>query len=123
MTIKKLIVAVVGALAFGLQGALSDNHLSTVELIGLIAMFLTALGTWIVPNTTVLTTAKTWLAALVVGAGVLVPAIADGWQFNTDFWPVVIGVLTAAGVYVAPGPLPWIVQGKVVSTHDEPYSG
>jgi hypothetical protein len=115
MDYKKLVVAVVGAVVFGLQGALSDNSLSTVELIGLIAMVLTAFGTWIVPNTSVLAAAKTWLAALVVGSGVLVPALADGWQFNGDFWPVVISILTAAGVYMAPDAPKFIVEGKVGS--------
>jgi hypothetical protein len=113
MTIKKLLVAIVGAVAFGLQGALSDNLLSTVELIGLIAMVLTAVGTWVVPNTSVLQAAKTWLAALVVGAGVLVPVLADGWQTNGDLWPVLIAVLTAAGVYVAPDAPKFVVDGKV----------
>lgn len=103
MDFKKLLVALVGAVVFGLQGALSDNNMSTAELIGLISLGLTAIGTWIVPNTSVLTAAKTWLAALVVGAGVLVPALVDGWQTNADLWPIVIAVLTAAGVYVAPG--------------------
>lgn len=102
MTIGKLVAALVGAIVYGLQGALSDNTMSTEELVGLIAMLLTAVGTWIVPNTSVLQAAKTWLAALVVGAGVLVPALADGWQSNTDLWPVLIAVLTAAGVYVVP---------------------
>jgi hypothetical protein len=113
MTIKKLIAAIVGAVAFGLQTALSDGHMSTEELIGFIAMLFTVVGTWIVPNTSVLAAAKTWLAALVVGAGVLVPALVDGWQTNTDLWPIVIAVLTAAGVYVAPGAPKFIVTGKV----------
>lgn len=103
MTIKKLLAAVVGAVAFGLQTALSDNHMSTEELIGFIAMLMTVVGTWIIPNTSVLAAAKTWLAALVVGAGVLAPALVDGWQTNVDLWPIVISVLTAAGVFVAPG--------------------
>ena len=122
MTIKKLLAAVVGAVAFGLQTALSDNLMTTAELIGFIAMLLTVVGTWIVPNTSVLQAAKTWLAALVVGSGVLVPAIADGWQTNADLWPVVIAVLTAAGVYVLPGaPLHSVVEGSVLSVKDQPY--
>lgn len=102
MTINKLIWALVGATAFGLQGGLSDGHLDTVELIGFVGMLLTALGTWIVPNTPVLEKAKTWVAALVVGTGVLVPHLVDGWQISADLWPVVIAVLTSAGVYVVP---------------------
>jgi hypothetical protein len=124
MTIKKLLAAIVGAVAFGLQTALSDNNFSTEELIGFIAMILTVVGTWIVPNTSVLQAAKTWLASLVIGAGVLVPQIADGWQTNADLWPVLIAVLTAAGVYVMPGaPLHPVVDGTVVSVKDEPYPG
>jgi hypothetical protein len=103
MTKKKLIVALIGAIVYALYTGLADNNFSPVEIIGLVAMVCTVIGTWIVPNTTVLETAKTWLAALVIGAGILASAIADGWQFNLDFWPVVIGVLTAAGVYIAPG--------------------
>jgi hypothetical protein len=114
MTIKKLLAAVVGAVAYGLQTALSDNVMTTAELIGFIAMLLTVVGTWIVPNTSVLQAAKTWLAALVVGSGVLIPALVDGWQTNVDLWPVVISILTAAGVYVLPGaPLHPVVDGEV----------
>lgn len=113
MTFKKLLVAIVGTVVFGLQGALSDNSLSTAELIGLIAMILTAVGTWIVPNTTVLQAAKTWAAALVIGSAVLIPALADGWQTNADLWPVLISVLTAAGVYIAPDAPKFVVNGKV----------
>lgn len=112
MTFKKLIAAIVGTVAFGLQTALSDGTMTTAELIGFIAMILTVIGTWIVPNTSILAAAKTWLAALVVGSGVLIPALVDGWQTNVDLWPIVISVLTAAGVYVAPdAPLRMVSTG------------
>jgi hypothetical protein len=99
----KLLWALGGTLAYGLQTSLSGG-LSGPEIAGLVAMLLTALGTWLIPNTPQLATAKTWVAALVVGAGVLGPGLADGWQPDTDLWPVLIAVLTAAGVYVLPKP-------------------
>jgi hypothetical protein len=120
MTIKKLLAALAGAVAYFLQTALSDNTMTTAELIGFIAMLFTVVGTWIVPNTSVLQAAKTWLAALVVGSGVLIPALVDGWQTNIDLWPVVISVLTAAGVYVLPGAPLHVTTARLESFSGKP---
>lgn len=102
MTVNKLIWALIGTAAFGLQTGLSDGRMDTIELVGFVGMLLATLGVWIVPNTSLLQAAKTWVTALVVGTGVLAPLLADGFQASSDLWPVVIGVLTAAGVYVVP---------------------
>lgn len=101
MTYSKLIAALVGALAFGLHGALADDVMSLDDWIKTGALVLAAVGTWLVPNTPVLATAKLWVNALVVGAGVLVPLLADGVT-GQEWMQMVIAVLTAAGVYLVP---------------------
>jgi len=101
MNIRKLLWAIAGTLAYGLQAALSDDHLSTMEVTGLTGMVLAAFGTWLIPNTPLLAAAKTWVVALVIGTGVLEPLLADGLQVS-DAWPTLIAILTAAGVYQMP---------------------
>lgn len=101
MTYSKLIAALVGALAFGLHGALADDFMSLDDWVKTGALVLAAVGTWLMPNTPVLATAKLWVNALVVGAGVLVPLLADGVS-GQEWVQVLIAVLTAAGVYLVP---------------------
>jgi positive regulator of sigma E activity len=101
MSVNKLLFALAGTLALGLQGALTDSVMTTEEWVTVGAALLAAFGTWLVPNTPVLATAKTWVNALVLGAGVLVPLLADGVSGH-EVWTVVIAVLTAAGVYAVP---------------------
>jgi hypothetical protein len=105
MTVNKLIWALVGTVALGLQGALTDGSMSTEEWVTVGAAAFAALGTWLVPNTPTLAAAKTWVNALVLGAGVLVPLLAHGVT-GQEVWTVVIAVLTAAGVYRLPNKTP-----------------
>jgi hypothetical protein len=101
MNYNKLIWAIVGTIALGLQAALVDNTMSTGDWVTVIAAALAAIGTWLVPNTPLLATAKTWTNALVLGAGVLIPLLPDGLNQH-EVVTLVIAVLTAAGVYVVP---------------------
>lgn len=103
MDYKKLIVAIAGVVAFGLQGALTDNGLSLEEGIVLGAAVLNAFGTWLLPNTAALATAKTWVNALVLGAGAVIPLLPGGIS-SQEVWTIVIAVGTAAGVFLVPGP-------------------
>lgn len=102
MTFNKLLWAVFMAIVLGLQRFLVDDVMSTVDWVELVSMLLAAVGTWLVPNTPALETAKTWVNALVVGAGVVLLQLADGWQTNVDLWPIIISIAAAAGVYVMP---------------------
>lgn len=102
MTIKKLLVALLGAVIYGVQTALSDGHLSPEEIIGIVALALGAFGTWLVPNTTVLTAAKAWVNGLLAGIAVLVVAIPGGID-GSEWFTIAIAVLTTAGVLAAPG--------------------
>lgn len=111
MTVNKLLAALVGALFFGLEEYFNDNVLTGAEWVLIISMLIAAVATWLVPNTPRLATAKTWAEALVVGAGVLVPLMADGLQ-QQDLWPAGLAVLTAAGVYFVPN-RPQAVRGEV----------
>jgi hypothetical protein len=101
MTYTKLIAALVGALAFGLHGALADNVMSLDDWVKTGALVLAAVGTWLMPNTPFLAAAKLWVNALVVGAGVLVPLLADGVT-GQEWVQMLIAVLTSAGVYFVP---------------------
>lgn len=101
MTVNKLIAALVGALVFGLHTGLADDVMSLGDVVMTVSMVLAAVGTWLVPNTPTLATAKLWVSALVIGSGVLIPLLANG--VTTQEWiDVVIAVLTAAGVYFVP---------------------
>lgn len=101
MTVNKLLFALAGTIALGLQGALTDGVMTTGEWVTVVAALLAATGTWLVPNTPLLATAKTWVNALVIGSGVLVPLLTGGVSGH-EVWTVVIAVLTAAGVYAVP---------------------
>lgn len=105
MTVNKLLWALVGTVALGLQGALTDGSMSVEEYVTVGAAGLAAVGTWLMPNTRALAAAKTWVNALVLGAGVLVPLLVGGVD-GQEVWTVVIAVLTAAGVYAVPNKTP-----------------
>jgi hypothetical protein len=94
---RKLLLAIVGAVVLALQAAFTDGSMSTAEWVTVVAAALAAFGTWLMPNTDLLATAKTWVNALVLGAGVIVPLLADGLT-QQEIWTAVIAVLTAAGV-------------------------
>lgn len=97
---RKLIVAILGAVVLGLQGAMTDGSMSVAEWVVLGAAILNAFGTWLVPETELLATAKTWVNGLVLGAGVVVPLLPDGLT-QQEIWTVAIAVLTGAGVLAA----------------------
>ncbi len=103
MQFSKLIAAIVGTVALAVQTALADGGLSTEDFVVIGSAALAAFGTWLVPNTPVLATAKLWVSALVLAAGVAVPLIQDGVT-TTEWMTILIALLTAAGVYVAPKP-------------------
>lgn len=100
MKYNKLLFAIFGAVLFTVQGALTDG-ISTDEWITIAAAGLAAFGTWLMPNTPALAAAKTWVNAVVLGAGVLAPAVLDGLS-SSDLVTFGLTVLTAAGVYLIP---------------------
>jgi len=101
MTINKLLWAILGTVAVAVQGALTDGGMSAQDYVMTLGMVLAAVATWLVPNTPKLVAAKTWVSALVVGAGVLEIAMVGGVS-QQEIWTIVIAVLTSAGVYVVP---------------------
>lgn len=103
MDYRKLLWAILGTVALGVQGALTDGSLSVEEYVTVGAAGLACVGTWLVPNTPSLARAKTWVTSLVLGAGVLVPLLPDGLT-PQEWLTTGIAVITAAGVYVLPGP-------------------
>lgn len=101
MSVNKLVWAVLGTIAFGLQGAFTEGGVDLGEWVTIAAAALAALATWLVPNTATLAAAKTWVNAIVLGAGVVVPLLSGGLS-QQEIMVVIIAVLTAAGVYVVP---------------------
>lgn len=100
MTYNKLLWAVLGALLFTVQGAMTDG-ISADEVVTIVAAGLAAFGTWLMPNTPTLAAAKMWVNAVVLGAGVLAPAVLDGLS-SADLITFALTVFTAAGVYAVP---------------------
>jgi hypothetical protein len=105
MSVNKLIAAIVGTVLFTLQGALTDGGVNVEEAVTIGAAVLAAFGAWLVPNTAALATAKTWVNAVVLGAGVLLPLLVGGVD-GSEWMTVGIAVLTAAGVYAVPNKTP-----------------
>lgn len=99
MKINKLLVAILGAVVLAVQAGLQDNALSVSDWVTIGAAALAALGTWLIPNTPALVTAKLWVNALVLGAGVVLPLLQDGGLTPQEWLTVLIAVLTAGGVY------------------------
>lgn len=101
MDYKKLLWAIVGVLVLGIKDALTDGGVSSIEMITIGGLVLGALGTWIVPNTPQLYTAKTWVNAVGAGTALLAILATDGIQ-GDDWLDMVICVLTTAGVLAIP---------------------
>ena len=101
MNVNKLLFALVGTVLVGLQTALSNDGFSLAEQIALGATLLAAIGTWIVPNTPALNTAKTWVNAVGTGTALLATLAGDG-LVGQEWLTALLLVLTTAGVYVVP---------------------
>lgn len=101
MNYSKLLWALLGTVALGLQTGLSDGVLSLTDGLLVGSAALAAVGTWLVPNTPALATAKLWVSALVLGVGTLVTVLPDGVT-GQEWMTVLISVLTSAGVWALP---------------------
>lgn len=99
MQFTKLWWSILGTVLFGLQAGLTDNSVSTEEYVVLGAAVLNNVGTWLIPNTPILNTAKTWVNALVLGSGVLVPLLPNGVT-PQEWLTFGIAVGTGAGVFL-----------------------
>ncbi|SES20776.1 hypothetical protein [Lentzea albida] len=115
----KLISALAGTVVLALQTALGDGSIDMQDVVIVSAAGLASFGAWLVPSTTALKTIKTWVFALVVGAGVLGPVLAGGVT-PQEWMTVLVAVLTSAGVAVAPGPEPKsvVIEGSHSLTTD-----
>lgn len=99
---KKLLWAILGPIVLFLKDAVgTGNPFTLAEGITVGALALGAFGTWIIPNTPVLTTAKTWVNAVASGTALLALLAGDG-LVGDDWMDVLICVLTTAGVLVIP---------------------
>lgn len=101
MNYMKLLWALAGTAALGLQTGLSDGVLSLEDGLLVGSAALAAVGTWLVPNTPALVTAKLWVNAFVLGTGTLITVLPDGLT-GQEWMTCLISVLTAAGVYMVP---------------------
>ncbi|TDC00778.1 hypothetical protein E1091_04195 [Micromonospora fluostatini] len=99
--IKKFLVAVAGAVAVAVAGALTDNQVTTVEAVQVVIAVATAAQVWVTTNVPTLTWAKTVTAVLLGVTNVLVGVIADGIS-AADVAVLIVAAFTAAGVYAVP---------------------
>lgn len=105
MNLNKLLWSLLGTVLLGIQTGLSDGGFSTMEQVALGSLVLGTVGTWLVPNTPALVTAKTWVNALSVGTALLA-TLVDGGLTGNEWLTAVILVLTTAGVYAVPNKAP-----------------
>jgi hypothetical protein len=98
----KLVWAVAGAVALAVQTGVVGDGWTAAEKIVVVSAALGAFGTWLVPNTDVVRTAKAWVNALLAGLAVLT-TVLDGGVTGAEWATVVIAVLTTAGVAGLPG--------------------
>lgn len=110
MNYMKLVWALAGTVALGMQTSLSDGVLSLEDGLLVGSAALAAVGAWLVPNTPVLATAKLWVNAFVLGTGTLVTVLPDGVT-GQEWWTVGIAVLTAAGVWAVPNKANYALAG------------
>lgn len=101
MNVNKLLFALLGAVLVALQTALSDGDFTLTEQIALGATVFGGIGTWVVPNTPALRTAKTWVLAVGTATALLATLAGDGLT-GQEWLTALILVLTTAGVYAVP---------------------
>ena len=101
MNYNKLLWSIVGTVVLGIQTGLSDGTFDLVEKIALGAVVLGTVGTWLIPNTPLLNTAKTWVNAISTGTA-LIATLADNGLTGQEWLTATILVLTTAGVYTIP---------------------
>lgn len=99
-----LVAAIVGAAAMWLVQANSDNVLTDVEKIQVIISAATAASVWLAANVPGLVWAKTAVAVVLGAANFLAGTVADGVS-TSDWYGLVVVVLTAIGVLAAPAPV------------------
>ena len=115
----KLISALAGTVVLALQTALGDGSIDVQDIVVVSAAGLASFGAWLVPSTTALVAVKTWVHALVIGAGVLAPVLVGGVT-PQEWMTVLVAFLTAGGVAMArgPEPRPIVVPGSFRLTGD-----
>jgi hypothetical protein len=121
MDYKKLIWAILGPVILFLKDVLgSGNPFTLGEQITVGALVLGAIGTWIIPNTPALYTAKTWVNAVGAGTALLATLAGDG-LVGDDWLDALIVVLTTAGVLVIPNAkvLPFTSKNKTVGSPEQ----
>jgi hypothetical protein len=103
MKIGALVAAIIGAVVLFLKEALGDGGLEQWEWLHIATILVGCVGVWLLPNTTVLKTAKTWVMALAAGLVVLESAITNGVT-PAELVDIGIVILTAAGILTASDP-------------------
>lgn len=97
---KFLVYLVAGGLLVAYDG-LSDGHLSSVELVGIVVAGATAAGVWLRQNAPTNVAAKAVVAVVGTTGAFLATTIGDGVS-SQDWVQLLILALGAAGVFVIP---------------------
>lgn len=97
----KFLVFVLFAGLTAAYDALSDGHVSNVELVGLVVAGATAAGVWLQQNSVHNVAAKAVVAVVGSAAAFLTTTITDGLS-TQDWVQLLILALGAAGTYAVP---------------------
>jgi hypothetical protein len=99
---KSIVYIALAAVTF-LVTALTDNALSTEEIINLVIIVLGAIGVYAVPNFPegVAKVAKTGIAFLTAGTVALASFLTGGVTIS-EWMQIIIAAFTAIGVYIIP---------------------
>jgi hypothetical protein len=112
MSVNKLFMALAGTLVFALKGYFDDGQLTLTEWLQLIVLGLGVLYTWLIPNTPLLATAKTWVYGLTAGIALLITSLPDGVS-GTEWFDILIVVGTTVGIFTVPNRPATIVRPAV----------
>lgn len=97
---KAVVAIVFAALTAAYQIVSAGSHFGRVEVVQVAIAAVTAAGVLLVPLTPSMPWVKSALAALLAGLQILVTAV--DWAGPSTWLQVVIAVLSALGVYIAP---------------------
>ena len=100
----KAIVAILTAAAAVLVTALSDNHVTLVEVLGIFVAVVTAIGVYLVPNLSSGVGRYAKAAVAIVGTGLqaAVPLATEGAITNSGWLLILLAVLGAVSVGIVP---------------------
>lgn len=99
-------IAAIGAVVAAIVGGITDSSFSTVEIVNIVILGLTAVTVYIVPNLTgsVARHSKEILAFLLAGLVAFQTVMADGLG-AAEWWQVLVAAFAAIGISIPKAPV------------------